>query len=84
MLREFEDLQFMDSDGRYLPVWNPYVNPRDKAHIMPIITPAYPAMNSAYNVALPQFRRIKVRIICGEGLIEFSLSCSLAGTLPSA
>lgn len=60
MLRPFEDLLYMDSDGKYLPVWNPLVNPKDYQHIMPIITPAYPAMNSSYNIGLPQFRRIIV------------------------
>lgn len=40
-------------------VWNPVNNPRDKAHLMPIITPAYPAMNSSYNVGEPQMRLIR-------------------------
>jgi hypothetical protein len=43
-----------------LPVWNPQVNPRDGHHIMPIITPAYPSMNSSYNVGVPQLRRIQI------------------------
>lgn len=60
ILRRFEDLLFKDSDGRYHPVWNPISNFKDSLHIMPIITPAYPSMNSAYNVALPQFRAIQV------------------------
>jgi poly(A) polymerase len=38
------------------PVWNPRVESRDRAHLMPILTPAYPAMNSSYNVGEPQLR----------------------------
>jgi poly(A) polymerase len=32
-------------------VWNPQVNPADRQHIMPVITPAFPAMNSTHNVS---------------------------------
>ena len=42
-----------------LPAWNPKVNPRDGLQICPIITPAYPSMNSAFNVGIPQLRRIQ-------------------------
>mmetsp|Transcript_13502 Transcript_13502/g.19075 ORF Transcript_13502/g.19075 Transcript_13502/m.19075 type:complete len:659 (+) Transcript_13502:69-2045(+) len=45
-----------------LPVWNPKQNPRDGTHIMPIITPAYPSMNSSYNVGIPQLRRIQMEM----------------------
>lgn len=31
-------------------IWNPVVYPSDKHHLMPIITPAYPSMNAAYNI----------------------------------
>lgn len=60
ILRDFEDLQLKDAEGRLLPVWNPKTNFKDSTHIMPIITPAYPAMNSAYNISPPQFRTIQV------------------------
>jgi poly(A) polymerase len=46
-----------------LPAWNPDVNPRDGLHIMPIITPAYPSMNSSYNVGFPQLRSIQNEMI---------------------
>ncbi|NXX07563.1 PAPOG polymerase, partial [Larus smithsonianus] len=35
-----------------LPVWDPRVNPSDRYHVMPIITPAYPQQNSTYNVSI--------------------------------
>ncbi|KAG8443977.1 hypothetical protein GDO86_009237 [Hymenochirus boettgeri] len=34
-----------------LPVWDPRVNPADRYHLMPIITPAYPQQNSTYNAS---------------------------------
>jgi poly(A) polymerase len=60
MLTGIESHTPSETDGRYLPVWNPKVNPKDGAHVMPIITPAFPSMNSSYNVGLPQFRLIQV------------------------
>eukprot|EP01125_Pyxidicula_operculata_P010765 TRINITY_DN3542_c0_g1_i1.p1 TRINITY_DN3542_c0_g1~~TRINITY_DN3542_c0_g1_i1.p1 ORF type:complete len:449 (+),score=104.66 TRINITY_DN3542_c0_g1_i1:576-1922(+) len=32
-------------------VWNPKSNARDRQNLMPIITPAYPSMNSTFNVS---------------------------------
>lgn len=52
-----------------LPIWNPKANPRDRAHLMPIITPVYPSMNSSYNVGEPQLRRIQEELYRGEQTI---------------
>ena len=43
-------------------VWCPARNRRDAFHLMPIITPCYPSMNSAYNVGAAQLRRIKFEL----------------------
>jgi len=37
--------------GLGFKIWNPKTNFADRAHLMPIITPAYPCMNSTYNVS---------------------------------
>uniref|UniRef100_K3WPD3 Poly(A) polymerase n=1 Tax=Globisporangium ultimum (strain ATCC 200006 / CBS 805.95 / DAOM BR144) TaxID=431595 RepID=K3WPD3_GLOUD len=40
-------------------IWNPKLNHRDRLHMMPIITPAYPAFNSSYNVIPSTLRILK-------------------------
>jgi poly(A) polymerase len=51
---------------------NPAVNPRDGLHLMPIITPAYPSMNSCYNVDYPQLRRIQHEMSHANNLLAQS------------
>ena len=53
-----------------LPVWDPVNNYRDKLHLMPIITPCYPSMNSSYNVGEPQLRRLKEEMIRASKLCD--------------
>ncbi|CAL0322065.1 unnamed protein product [Lupinus luteus] len=52
-------------------IWNPRKNPRDRTHLMPIITPTYPCMNSSYNVSTSTLRVMVEQFqygnkICGE------------------
>jgi len=43
--------------------WDPKTNPRDARHVMPIITPVFPRMNSTYNIAISQQRRIQEELV---------------------
>ena len=70
MMRDCEDMEFKNSDGRYLQVWNPKTVYKDSLHLMPIITPAYPCMNSAYNVSQPQYRYIMRELTRGFTIAE--------------
>lgn len=42
-----------------IPVWDPNRNVRDANHLMPIITPCFPPINSTHNVSKSTFRVIK-------------------------
>lgn len=53
-----------------LTIWDPSTNPRDRAQILPIITPCYPSMNSAYNVAPPQLRRLREELHRGDKIMN--------------
>ena len=43
-------LKHIEDGPLQVRVWNPRIYPSDKAHKMPIITPAYPSMCSTHNV----------------------------------
>jgi len=63
MLAPVEDAERIGlPDMLRMPSWNPKLNPSDSYHLMPIITPAFPSMNSAFNVCIPQFRMIQLEI----------------------
>ncbi|XP_023541715.1 nuclear poly(A) polymerase 1-like [Cucurbita pepo subsp. pepo] len=53
-----------------LPVWDPRRNPKDRYHLMPIITPAYPCMNSSYNVSSSTLRIMTEEFQRGHDICE--------------
>lgn len=63
----------MPQGATELPVWNPKTNPRDATHIMPILTPAYPSMNSSYNVGRPQLKRLTQELQRAERITDVIL-----------
>ncbi|KAF0892191.1 hypothetical protein E2562_014784 [Oryza meyeriana var. granulata] len=56
--------------GLRLPVWDPRRNPRDRIHLMPIVTPAYPCMNSGYNVSHATLRVITEQLGVGDAVCQ--------------
>lgn len=53
-------------------IWNPKLNHSDRSHLMPIITPAFPCMNSTYNVS-----QTTKRIL----ISEFARAAALLGAI---
>ncbi|PWA44423.1 poly(A) polymerase [Artemisia annua] len=51
-------------------VWDPRRNPKDRTHLMPIITPAYPCMNSSYNVSTSTLRVMQEQFLFGNRICE--------------
>lgn len=51
-------------------VWDARKNPRDRTHHMPIITPAYPCMNSSYNVSTSTLRVMTEQFQTGNKICE--------------
>ncbi|CAM0903118.1 unnamed protein product [Alopecurus aequalis] len=61
-----EAIEHDDDNGDLAPVWDPRRNPRDRSHLMPVITPAYPCMNSCYNVSHATLRIITEQLEVGR------------------
>ncbi|CAI9114223.1 OLC1v1014891C1 [Oldenlandia corymbosa var. corymbosa] len=51
-------------------VWDPRKNHWDRGHLMPIITPAYPCMNSSYNVSASTLRVMMEQFQFGNKICE--------------
>nr|DAD44576.1 TPA_asm: hypothetical protein HUJ06_002806 [Nelumbo nucifera] len=60
----------IEEDELGFPVWDPRKNPRDRTHHMPIITPAYPCMNSSYNVSTSTLRVMMEQFQTGNKICE--------------
>ncbi|CAH8357385.1 unnamed protein product [Eruca vesicaria subsp. sativa] len=60
----------MDEGSLGLQVWDPRRNPKDRLHMMPIITPAYPGMNSSYNVSASTLRIMTGEFQRGKDICE--------------
>lgn len=64
MLCEIEDNELGFS------IWDPRKKPWDRGHLMPIITPAYPCMNSSYNVSASTLRVMMDQFHFGNKVCE--------------
>lgn len=53
-------------------IWNPKLNASDRFHLMPIVTPAFPCMNSTYNVSETTKKVIVNELIRGVELLKSS------------
>ncbi|XP_021654661.1 nuclear poly(A) polymerase 4 isoform X2 [Hevea brasiliensis] len=60
----------IEEDELGFSVWDPRKNPRDRTHHMPIITPAYPCMNSSYNVSTSTLRVMMEQFQHGNKICE--------------
>nr|XP_043905710.1 poly(A) polymerase type 3-like [Solea senegalensis] len=53
-----------------LPFWDPTLNPSDRCHMMPIITPAYPQQNTTFNVSSSTLAVITEEINLGHAITQ--------------
>ncbi|KAK6914814.1 polymerase, nucleotidyl transferase domain [Dillenia turbinata] len=60
----------IEEDELGFTVWDPRKNPKDRNHLMPIITPAYPCMNSSYNVSASTLRIMLDQFLYGNKICE--------------
>lgn len=51
-------------------LWNPTMNMGDRRHLMPIITPSYPSMNTTHNVSQSTLKVMKEEISRGNRIVN--------------
>ncbi|GER46045.1 poly(A) polymerase [Striga asiatica] len=57
-----------------LSFWDPRRNYKDRLHLMPIITPAYPCMNSSFNVSTSTLRVMMEEFQRGNEMCEIDIA----------
>eukprot|EP00698_Gefionella_okellyi_P014579 TRINITY_DN4043_c0_g1_i1.p1 TRINITY_DN4043_c0_g1~~TRINITY_DN4043_c0_g1_i1.p1 ORF type:complete len:624 (+),score=119.96 TRINITY_DN4043_c0_g1_i1:276-2147(+) len=62
-------LKAIDDNSLGHRVWDPKRFPRDGLHLMPVITPAYPCMNSTHNVSKSTLRVMKEALNEGASIM---------------
>ncbi|KAH9115294.1 hypothetical protein LEN26_011105 [Aphanomyces euteiches] len=56
--------------GHGFPQWSPSTDVHDRGHVMPILTPGYPAMNSATTVTLSTLRVLREEWTRGKLILD--------------
>ncbi|KAF9057831.1 Poly(A) polymerase central domain-containing protein [Panaeolus papilionaceus] len=67
-------LKHIEEGPLQVRVWNPRIYPQDRAHRMPIITPAYPAMCATHNVTKSTQMIITEEFKRGSEIVEKVIS----------
>ena len=59
-------------------LWNPRVNMQDARHLMPVVTPSYPSMNTTHNVSQSTLRVVQSEIARGNRFMDAIYDASAA------
>nr|BAP69016.1 RxLR effector candidate protein [Hyaloperonospora arabidopsidis Emoy2] len=62
--------------------WDPLHNLHDRAHLMPIITPGFPAVNTAVNVNLSTLRVLRDEFARGQRILDDLSRCRFSHPAP--